>query len=158
MTHPGLTRPACSATQHALHRRGFLGGLLAGATASLCAPGLCVAGETPASEALRKEQRRVLFIWLAGGASQFEMWDPKPGRETGGPFRSIPTAVPGYLVCELMPLLAANGLHLLDRTQLTAEQKSAAKTFFQSSVFPALTPLAVGHSEATAQSHPPLPA
>lgn len=48
---------------------------------------------------------------------------------------------------ELMPLLALNGLHLLDRTQLTAEQKAAAKTFFQSSVFPALTPLAVdpGH-------------
>lgn len=48
---------------------------------------------------------------------------------------------------ELLPLLAANGLHVLERTQLSAEQKAAAKSHFQSSVFPALTPLAVdpGH-------------
>ncbi len=48
---------------------------------------------------------------------------------------------------ELLPLLAANGLHVLERTQLTAEQKAAAKATFSSSVFPALTPLAVdpGH-------------
>ncbi|MBK7863964.1 MAG: polyphosphate kinase 1 [Archangiaceae bacterium] len=48
---------------------------------------------------------------------------------------------------ELLPLLAANGLHLLERNQLSAEQKLAAKAHFQSSVFPALTPLAVdpGH-------------
>jgi polyphosphate kinase len=48
---------------------------------------------------------------------------------------------------ELLPLLAANGLHVLERNQLTPEQKVAAKAHFQSSVFPALTPLAVdpGH-------------
>lgn len=101
------SQPACSATEHALHRRGFLGGLLAGTAASFVAPGLCAADDAPPAEALRKQQRRVLFIWLAGGSSQFEMWDPKPGRETGGPFRAIQTAVPGYQVCELMPQLAA---------------------------------------------------
>ncbi len=48
---------------------------------------------------------------------------------------------------ELMPLLAANGVQLLVREQLNAEQKAAARTYFQTSVFPALTPLAVdpGH-------------
>ncbi|MDP3152604.1 MAG: polyphosphate kinase 1 [Archangium sp.] len=48
---------------------------------------------------------------------------------------------------ELMPLLSANGLAVLSRDALTAEQKAAAKIFFQSNVFPALTPLAVdpGH-------------
>ncbi len=48
---------------------------------------------------------------------------------------------------ELLPLLAANGLHVLSRDILTAEQKAAAKIWFQSNVFPALTPLAVdpGH-------------
>src|SRR3954471_22819625 len=44
-------------------------------------------------------------------------------------------------------LLAANGLTVLARTELTAEQKTAARVHFQASVFPALTPLAVdpGH-------------
>ena len=48
---------------------------------------------------------------------------------------------------QLLPLLAANGLTLLSRTELNTEQKAAAKTFFQNQVFPALTPLAVdpGH-------------
>jgi hypothetical protein len=49
---------------------------------------------------------QVLFLWLAGGSSQFEMWDPKPGRATGGPFRAIDTNVPGVKFCELMPRLA----------------------------------------------------
>jgi len=48
----------------------------------------------------------VILLWLAGGASQLETWDPKPGTPTGGPFRSIPTAVPGIQISELMPKMA----------------------------------------------------
>src|SRR5438132_319802 len=33
---------------------------------------------------LRKQGKRVLLLWLAGGASQLETWDPKPGRPTSG--------------------------------------------------------------------------
>jgi polyphosphate kinase len=48
---------------------------------------------------------------------------------------------------EVLPLLAANGINMTSREALTPEQKTVAKAFFQSSVFPALTPLAVdpGH-------------
>lgn len=48
---------------------------------------------------------------------------------------------------DVLPVLAANGFHLLTRDALTPEQKSAARSYFQSSVFPALTPLAIdpGH-------------
>ena len=48
---------------------------------------------------------------------------------------------------ELVPLLSANGLHILTREYLSAEQKNAARQAFQTQVFPALTPLAVdpGH-------------
>jgi polyphosphate kinase len=48
---------------------------------------------------------------------------------------------------ELVPLLSANGLHILMRENLNAEQKNAARQAFQTQVFPALTPLAVdpGH-------------
>lgn len=98
---------ACTPAEHALHRRALLGGLMAGAAATIALPGVSLAGEVPAAAALRRQEKRALFIWLAGGASQFEMWDPKPGRETGGPFRTTPTTVAGYRVCELMPQLAA---------------------------------------------------
>jgi uncharacterized protein (DUF1501 family) len=97
----------CTPSEHALHRRTFLGGLLAGgAAASFALPGVSLAEELPTADALKKQNKRALFIWLAGGASQFEMWDPKPGRETGGPFRTVQTSVAGYHVCELMPKLA----------------------------------------------------
>jgi hypothetical protein len=55
---------------------------------------------------LKKQQKHVLLLWLAGGASQLETWDPKPGRPTGGPFKAIPTAVPGVHISELMPKMA----------------------------------------------------
>jgi hypothetical protein len=80
---------------------GSAGGTLVGGALglqSLAAPAL-------ASE-LQRNQKRVLMIFLAGGMSQFESWDPKPGRPTGGPFLSIPTSVPGYTLCELMPAMA----------------------------------------------------
>lgn len=102
---------AGSLDEHLLGRRHLLGGMLGGA-AALQLPGLALADDVPAAAPLVAGQRRVLYIWLAGGASQFEMWDPKPGRDTGGPFRSIPTAVPGYHFCELMPQLAARANRL----------------------------------------------
>ena len=43
---------------------------------------------------------------MNGGASQFETFDMKPGRPTGGPFRPISTNVAGTQVCELMPKMA----------------------------------------------------
>ena len=62
---------------------------------------------TPAiAEAMRQKEKQVLFVWLDGGMSQLESWDPKPGTEFGGPFRSIPTSVKGVHVSELMPRTA----------------------------------------------------
>ena len=61
---------------------------------------------------LKRERKRVILLWLAGGSSQLETWDPKPGTPTGGPFRSIPTSVPGIHISELMPKMAAR----MDRT------------------------------------------
>src|SRR5688500_19061051 len=55
---------------------------------------------------LKRGDKRVILLWLAGGASQLETFDPKPGRPTGGPFRAIPTAVPGIHISELMPQVA----------------------------------------------------
>ena len=51
---------------------------------------------------MKKKARQVIFIQLDGGISQLESWDPKPGTQFGGPFRSIRTSVPGVHFCELM--------------------------------------------------------
>ena len=58
------------------------------------------------AEELKKQRKQVLFVWLDGGMSQLESWDPKPNTPFGGPFRAIPTSVPGTHISELLPQTA----------------------------------------------------
>src|SRR5947199_7346637 len=108
-----MRRPSfCGSAAHALDRRGFLGA--AGATAAAFAAdmtGLSILGQPALAKDLKKQQKRCILLWLAGGASQLETWDPKPGAQTGGPFRAIPTSVPGVHISELMPEMAQRLQH-----------------------------------------------
>ena len=49
-----------------------------------------------------------IFLFLAGGASQFETFDPKPDAppEIRGIWNPTSTSVPGTFICEKMPLMA----------------------------------------------------
>jgi hypothetical protein len=49
---------------------------------------------------LRKARRACILLWMAGGPSQFETFDPKPGADTQGPTQAIPTAAPGIAIAE----------------------------------------------------------
>src|SRR5438034_9053040 len=49
---------------------------------------------------LRRQQRACILLWMAGGPSQFETFDPKPGADTQGPTKSIATGVPGVRIAE----------------------------------------------------------
>src|SRR4029078_1960727 len=64
------------------------------------------------AEAAKKAQKNVLLLWLCGAPSQFETWDPKPGRPSSGPFPSIPTSIPGVHFSSLMPRCASIAHHL----------------------------------------------
>ncbi|PHR87150.1 MAG: hypothetical protein COA78_37390 [Blastopirellula sp.] len=92
----------CGSAEHAQNRRGFLSTLSLGAASSIVG-GLGVFAQPSAAAELKSQQRRVLVIDMRGGVSQLETWDPKPGTENGGPFRAIPTAVPGTHISELLP-------------------------------------------------------
>ncbi|HYE99237.1 MAG TPA: DUF1501 domain-containing protein [Planctomycetota bacterium] len=82
---------ACGGHDHRLSRRTMLG-LMGGLALGRLAPA-----------APRSRARQVLLIWLDGGLSQLESWDPKPQSPYGGPFRAIPTSADGIQVCELWP-------------------------------------------------------
>ena len=55
----------------------------------------------------RDPRRRtsLIIVWLHGGASHLETYDPKPnaGSEFRGPYQPINTTVPGLQLCELLP-------------------------------------------------------
>lgn len=91
---------ACGSSEHLLSRRRFLAGASAGAVGLLGFRGMV---QPAAAQELQTAQKRVLVVWMAGGVSQLETWDPKPGTDTGGPFRAIPTSVTGTHISELLP-------------------------------------------------------
>lgn len=101
----------CGSAEHAVSRRGFLGAAAAGAALAADMTRLDVLQTPLLAEELQRQQKHVILLWLAGGPSQLETWDPKPGRPTGGPYRAIPTNVTGVHISELMPKLAQRQHH-----------------------------------------------
>src|SRR5262249_46499432 len=55
---------------------------------------------SPAERERRKQGKACIRLWMAGGPSQFETFDPKPGAETQGPTRAIATSAPGISIAE----------------------------------------------------------
>ncbi|HND51935.1 MAG TPA: DUF1501 domain-containing protein [Pirellulaceae bacterium] len=55
-----------------------------------------------------KKEMSCIFLFLAGGASQYETFDPKPDApvEIRGLWQPTATNVPGTFICEKLPLLA----------------------------------------------------
>jgi uncharacterized protein (DUF1501 family) len=83
-----------------LTRRGFV-------KAGLLAPFVLGLSQARASETPRAKS--VLLIWLWGGPSHLDTFDPKPNAPTGyrSPFGTIPTKTTGVRFTELFPRLAA---------------------------------------------------
>lgn len=108
-----LRKQFCGSPEHVVSRRGFLGTLAAAGTAMACTDmtSIQVLGTPAVSANLLSNQKRCILLWLAGGASQMETWDPKPGTDNGGPFQSIQTNVTGIRISELMPRMAQRMQH-----------------------------------------------
>src|SRR5262245_170921 len=68
--------------------------------------------------------RSVVLLWLWGGPSQLDTWDPKPNAplEYRGPFGTIPTRLPGVRICELFPQVG----RLADRFALIRSMRTTS--------------------------------
>ena len=101
LNHPPAPQPrVCSGP---LPRREFLRAGLAG-FASLSLPGLLQL-RAQAGGTSRTPKTAIILVWLRGGASHLETYDPKPDApsEIRGIFNPISTVVPGLQLCELLP-------------------------------------------------------
>jgi hypothetical protein len=81
-----------------LNRRTFLRNTAAGAAAA----GVLGWKEavTAAAPEMRKRGMACILLFMRGGPSQMETFDPKPGTEHGGPTKAIDTALKGVRIAE----------------------------------------------------------
>lgn len=54
----------------------------------------------------RRAARACIYLYMNGGMSHLDTFDPKPGREEAGPVKALTTAVDGLQLTENLPLLA----------------------------------------------------
>lgn len=59
-----------------------------------------------------ERKKSIITVWLAGGPSQLETWDPHPGTEIGGKTMAIDTSIPNVQIASHFPQLADELKHL----------------------------------------------
>src|SRR6266436_865643 len=94
--------------RQAMDRRGFVKAGVLG-TAGLTLADLLRHEARAASQGLPTHRdRSVIILWMRGGPSHIDMWDPKPDAppEYRGEFGVIPTKVPGVQLGDLLPMSA----------------------------------------------------
>src|SRR4051812_42020191 len=62
-----------------------------------------LASQAAASGAKHKS---CILLWMDGGPSHIDTFDPKPGSATGGEFKPVQTNVPGIQISEHFPNVA----------------------------------------------------
>jgi hypothetical protein len=77
-----------------------------------------------------KRRRSCILLWMSGGPSQMDTFDLKPGHANGGPFKEIPTSVPGIRISEHLPKIARHADRMaLIRSMSTKEGDHERATF-----------------------------
>jgi len=89
-----------------ISRRGVMqvgvGGLLSMLFAQFLDPRAAAAAEV----ANNPKVKSCILLWMNGGPSHIDTWDPKPGSVSAGPFKSIKTRASGIEICEHLPNVA----------------------------------------------------
>src|SRR5262245_34877089 len=103
MSSRGVTRIGCADFQKRIRmeRRSFLKAGVLGAA------GLCLADLLKCqSKAASGSNKSVIILWMRGGPSHIDMWDPKPNApaEYRGEFGVQPSKVPGIILSDLLPM------------------------------------------------------
>jgi hypothetical protein len=129
-------------------RRGFLRqSLFAGVAAAISSSrlGVAFADDRPIPPGDRLpghgKAKRAIFIYLSGGPSHIDTFDPKPGRPTGGPFTPVKTPIPGVVLGEHLPKTAARMLDVALIRSMTSKEgnHSRARTLVHTGYPPEAT-------------------
>jgi Protein of unknown function (DUF1501) len=107
MSSPGSARTGCADFHRSLqlNRRGFVKAGVLGAS-GLGLSELLRSEARSETTSGTKRQPSVIILWMRGGPSHIDMWDPKPDApaEYRGEFGVKPTNVPGIILSDMLPM------------------------------------------------------
>jgi Protein of unknown function (DUF1501) len=110
MNHPQVSRLGCPQLRQTFSpdRRSFVKAGILGAT-GLSLSELLRHEAAAASAGKTVRQPSVIILWMRGGPSHIDMWDPKPDApaEVRGLFGVKPTKVPGIVLSDMLPQTGA---------------------------------------------------
>jgi hypothetical protein len=89
--------------------------------------------EALAADAAGHPSRRksCILLWMSGGPSQTDTFDPKPGHANSGPFKPIASAVPGMMLGPHLPKLARQAKDLaIIRSMSSKEGDHGRATYY----------------------------
>jgi uncharacterized protein (DUF1501 family) len=103
----------CDCDADRVSRRNFLRAAFGGAGGLAFAPLAAFAQDTKLKEDRKKnpagaaKAKSVILLWMGGGPSQLDTFDPKPGVANGGPHKAVDTSAKGIQISEHLPTVAA---------------------------------------------------
>lgn len=163
-------RPLISEGLAVRSRRNLMKAGLAG-IAGLSVPQLLKARDIPAADGQRPSRKSVILLWMTGGPSHIDTWDPKPDRPlmNRGPFAPISTALPGVSICEHLPKQAAmldqftlirsvdprKSSHQPNQVMQTGNREAAPRTNPKGDRYPAIASVVAKHHGANDPALPP---
>ena len=119
-----MSRPGSPLSRRQVMRMAAMGALGASASGWM---------EALAADVAKHPSRRksCILLWMSGGPSQTDTFDPKPGHANSGPFKPIQTAVPGILLGPHLPKLARQARDLaIIRSMSSKEGDHGRATYY----------------------------
>jgi hypothetical protein len=111
-----------------VRRRDFLKGISAAGLAAGTLP--WTDQITAGADELRRRGKACILLWMQGGPSHFETFDPKPGHANGGETKAIDTAVSGIRIAENLPRVATMMDHFSIIRSMTSKEGSHPRATF----------------------------
>lgn len=75
-------------------------------------------------EVIKKKGKRLIVLWMGGGPSHMDLWDMKPGEQTGGDLKPINTSANGIQISEVLPTVASQFKNLVAIRSLVTNEGS----------------------------------
>ncbi|HEX4131836.1 MAG TPA: DUF1501 domain-containing protein [Pirellulales bacterium] len=98
-------------TAHGMSRRHFMEHLAAATTLTAPTAAWFAQALRAGAAEMQRHHKACILLFMEGGPSTIDIWDPKPGQPTGGPFKPISTS--GDLqISEHMPMMARQMQHM----------------------------------------------